>query len=58
MRIAEVFIRDFFNTALATWLVLLSLELWQPGMIERQVNLEYYFYGLIFLYILYRLVKK
>ncbi len=58
MRIAEVFIRDFFNTALATWLVLLSLELWQPGIIERQVNLEYYFYGLIFLYILYRLVKK
>jgi|GEM_PF-2045975 len=58
MKTSVILIRDFFSIALGTWLVLVFLEFCQPGMVERQIDLEYYFYGLIFLYILYRLIKK
>lgn len=58
MKLGVILIRDFFSIALGTWLVLLCLELWQPGLVNRQIDLEYYFYGLILLYITYRLLKK
>ena len=48
-------LKDFFQAALLTWIVLVILELLNPGMVHRFINLEFYFYGLIIIYIFYRL---
>ena len=51
-------IKDFFEVALGTWVILLAFELVHPGMVYRLINLEYYFYFLIVVYFVYRLIKK
>jgi len=58
MRLSYLLIRDFFNVSLATWFVLLVFEVFNPGMVQRYLNLEYYFYFLIILFIIYRSVRK
>ncbi|MDD5749570.1 MAG: hypothetical protein PHO91_02160 [Patescibacteria group bacterium] len=56
--IFSLIIRDFFRTALTAWLLLVIFEILKPGAVHRLINLEYYFYSLIFIFIFYRLLKK
>lgn len=58
MKTILIISQDFFKTALIIWLVLLLLELLNTGMVERFINLEIYFYFLIFIYILNKLISK
>ncbi|PLX26123.1 hypothetical protein C0580_00475 [Candidatus Parcubacteria bacterium] len=58
MKIKYILIRDFFNICLGTWLSLVLLEIFNPGMVQRHINLEYWFYFLIITFIFYRLVRK
>lgn len=57
MKFIYKLLKDLFNIALGTWLVLLFLELVNSGMVIRYINLEYYFYILIVLFIINRLEK-
>ena len=54
----HIIIKDFFNAALCTWLVLLIFELARPGMVQRFLNLEYWFFGLLILFILLKIFKE
>jgi len=58
MRVVYTIIKDLFNTFFITWIILLSLEFLNPGMVHRLINLEYYFYSLLFLFIVLRIWKK
>lgn len=49
---------DFWQVAFYTWFLLLIFELLRSGAVQRFINLEYYFYGLIFVYIISRFLKK
>ncbi|PWB38317.1 MAG: hypothetical protein C3F02_04910 [Parcubacteria group bacterium] len=51
-------IKDFWNTALVTWLILVIMELFNPGTVARLINLEYWFYFLFFSYLAIILLKK
>ena len=51
-------IKNFFNAALSTWLILLGFELARPGMVQRFINLEYWFFALLILFILLKIFKK
>jgi hypothetical protein len=53
----KTIVKDFFNTALVTWLVLLAYELLNPGAVHRYLNLEYYFYFLLLLFIFRQILK-
>ncbi|MDP2812118.1 MAG: hypothetical protein Q8O32_00280 [bacterium] len=53
-----IIINDFFKTAFVTWLLLVIFELLNPGMVQRFINLEYYFYLLILIFILAQKLKK
>jgi len=53
-----IIINDFFKTAFITWLLLVIFELSNPGMVQRFINLEYYFYLLILIFILAQKLKK
>lgn len=46
-----IIVKDFFEAALGTWVVLLIFELARPGMVQRFINLEYWFYGLLIIFI-------
>jgi hypothetical protein len=46
--------KDFFKIAFIVWLLLLFMELINPGMVQRFINLEL---GLYFLFIIYILNK-
>lgn len=50
-------VKEFFRVALVVWLILLFLELINPGMVVRFVNLEYYFYALVIIFVITRLEK-
>lgn len=39
--------REFFTTAFLTWVILLSVEFFDPGSVHRFINLEYWFYFLV-----------
>ncbi len=58
MSIAYRMLKDFWQTALATWLILVLFELLRPGMVQRFINLEYWLYSLIVLYIILRIVDR
>lgn len=58
MKIRYLIIRDFFNVSLGTWVILVLLEVFNPGMVQRYINLEYWFYFLVIIFIFYRLVRK
>jgi hypothetical protein len=51
-------IKHLFNAALSTWLILLVFELARPGMVQRFINLEYWFFALLILFILIKIFKK
>ncbi|MBT4850267.1 hypothetical protein HON36_05470 [Candidatus Parcubacteria bacterium] len=51
-------IQDFFHVALGTWIILVVLELSNSGMVHRLINLEYYLYALILVYLIYRWMKN
>lgn len=57
MNTRKIIIQDFFNTAFGLWLVLLIYELLQPGAVQRYLNLEYYFYFLLLLFIFHQASK-
>lgn len=58
MKLKYILVRDFFNIALGTWIVLVGLESFNAGMVQRHLNLEYWFYFLIAAFIVCRLVRK
>lgn len=58
MRTYILIIHDFFKVALGTWIILFSVEIAHPGMVHRILNLEYYFYFLIIVYLVYRALKN
>lgn len=58
MNLAYTLLKDFWNTALITWISLVLFEFARPGAVQRFINLEYWFYLLIFLYILIRILRK
>lgn len=58
MRIIFLVIKDFFNVALATWLILVAFEFSKPGMVQRFINLEYWFYILVIIYIIYISLRR
>lgn len=49
---------DFWQLAFFTWLVLVIFELLRSGAVQRFINLEYWFYTLIFIYIILRFLKR
>lgn len=53
----KAIIKDFFNAALITWLLLLAYELLDPGAVQRFLNLEYYFYFLLLIFIFRQTLK-
>ncbi len=57
MIVKQQIIKDFFNTALITWLLLLVFEFSRAGSVQRFINLEYYFYFLLFIFLLKRFIK-
>jgi hypothetical protein len=54
----SIIVNDFFKTVFLLWIILLIFELVNPGMVNRFINLEYYFYFLILVYILVLKIKK
>lgn len=58
MIVKKQIIKDFFNTALSTWLLLLVFELSRSGSVQRFVNLEYYFYFLLLVFLIKRLTAS
>ncbi len=57
MIVKEQIIKDFFNTALITWLFLLIFEFTRAGSVQRFINLEYYFYFLLLIFLLKRFFR-
>ncbi len=57
MNVRKVIIKDFFNTAFLTWVFLLFYELLDPGAVQRYLNLEYYFYFLLIIFIFRQILK-
>ncbi len=53
----KIIIKDFFNTAFITWLLLLVYELLSPGAVQRYINLEYYFYFLLLIFVFRQILK-
>ena len=53
-----IVVKDFFEAALGTWIVLLLFELARPGMVQRFINIEYWFYGLIIIFIFLKIFKE
>jgi hypothetical protein len=58
MRVMYTIIKDLFNIFFITWIILLFLEFFNPGMVHRLINLEYYFYCLLLLFLILRIWKK
>ncbi len=58
MKLKEIVLNDFFRTAFITWVFLLIIEVIWPGSVHRIINLEYYLYFLLFIFILTRLSKS
>jgi len=58
MRTFVIISKDFFKTALITWLFLVFMELVNAGMVQRLINLEIYFYFLLFVYIFNRIIDR
>ncbi|MBT6691462.1 hypothetical protein HOB10_03985 [Candidatus Parcubacteria bacterium] len=58
MRILFSLVKDFFNIALGTWLILVAFELAKPGMVQRFINLEYWLYALVLIYIMYIILRR
>jgi hypothetical protein len=58
MKLGILLLKDFFNITLGTWLILVLLEFFNPGMVARFINLEIWFYGLLLVYLVYRLVDR
>lgn len=58
MKTLHLILNDLFKTAFLTWLILFLMEIFNAGMVNRFVSLEYYFYGLIFVYILEKVTDK
>ena len=58
MRLAYKITKDLFNISLVTWIILVILEFIKIGMVQRFINLEYYFYFLLFIFILYKKLEK
>jgi hypothetical protein len=58
MRTTFLLVKDFFNVALGTWLILVIFELSKPGMVQRFINLEYWFYILVIIYIIYISLRR
>lgn len=50
-------IKDFWNIALGTWLLLLIIEFSRPGRVQRFINLEYWFYFLFFFYLVLLFIR-
>lgn len=50
----KLIIKDFFKVALWLWLILVLLEILFPGVINRFLNLELYFYALLVFFIILR----
>lgn len=53
-----IIVKDFFKTALFTWLILVFLELINVGMVQRFINLEIYFYFLVLVYIFNKIIDR
>jgi len=58
MKIFAIITKDFFRIALITWLILALLELLNPGMVQRFINLEIYFYILIIICIFNKIIDR
>ena len=58
MKTIIIITKDFFKTVLITFLVLVFLELINPGMVQRFINLEIYFYFLIVVYIFNKIIDR
>jgi len=58
MKLRYRIIKDLFNISLITYLILIILEFIKVGSVQRFINLEYYLYYLIFLFIIYRILAK
>ena len=58
MKLIYKIIKDLFNISLITYLILIILEFMKVGLVQRFINLEYYLYYLIFLFITYRILAK
>jgi hypothetical protein len=58
MKTFVIISRDFFRVSLSLWLVLALFELLNTGMVQRFINLEIYFYILVILYILNRIIDR
>jgi len=58
MKTIIIITKDFFKTILITFLVLVFLELINPGMVQRFINLEIYFYFLIVVYIFNKIIDR
>ena len=58
MKLLYKIVKDLFNISLITWFILVMLELSKNGLVQRFINLEYYLYYLIFLFIIYRILAK
>ncbi len=58
MKLRYRIIKDLFNISLITYLILIILEFMKVGLVQRFINLEYYLYYLIVLFIIYRILPK
>jgi len=58
MKLVYRIVKDLFNISLITWLILVILEFIKVGLVQRFINLEYYLYYLILLFIIYRILPK
>jgi len=58
MKTINIIIGDFFKVSIITWFILLSFELLNPGMVQRFINLEIYFYILILVYIFNKFIDN
>lgn len=58
MRSSNILINDFFKTFTILYLVFLILEILNPGMVHRFINLEWYFYALLLLYLIKNIFNK
>lgn len=57
MNTRKKIIQDFFNVAFSTWILLVLYELLSPGAVQRNINLEYYFYFLLLIFIFRQIVR-
>jgi len=51
-------IKDFFRVAVTTWVVLVAIEVARPGVVQRLINLEYFFYVLLAIFLMTMLWQK